>query len=773
MAPAPQPQPECSLLISDDPSHDIKDAVLQRLVRLGFRRAAVVDAVISRKRNAPSTTYYLTLARLGRSVAPPQPIDGAPSAAAAATSYSGGAAGAGNNNNPCAVVSAGREGRPSCGTAGGVTSSGGGGGGGGRASSGVGRGAGSAAVAAASPPVLRVPVRPHSATLQQQPRVLPAAPTSTAAETLAPTLPVLGTLTSGGGHQQAGSGNLLFRPANRRHITTGTALPPNAAAATAAAYSAPSAAAAAAGEAGAAAAAASAAAGCGVGARRARPGSSSTAGAGGGGITGGGRLRLVGGSGTGAISGHHHHLPYTTGAAPTPVVAPSSAAATVSPGRAMFIVPRSSATVLDEMRYAPLSATTGNAAATSSTTGGNPLGSEKRGDGGAGAQGTGDTTARSSASAATTSRASTAGEAPSAAADAHAALAAAATPLLFRTARPQSAVSSCPLLLSTQPTTTATTTASDAAAAAATTTSTSTAVATTVTVGMAEGGSAAGHKTNEGVAGGGGGRGVDGGAGICWGTINLHHDASTVPVILRGGTATRALPSTTHTAVAASTPLPNVAATPAAASSHTTTAMAAATTTTTITTTTTTTNRVAAHRRLSGGPGTHLSSLCSVATEELGEEDERVGEGGGAPLQPGRRKTPGVFVATPTHRTAPIPAFPTTAIAAAPRTRPSSAYITSGVPVVKSPAAAGGALTSLLTSQPAGRRASGVPHVSPYAATPAMMPVGGGGRYYVPVGVAAPPTGAMVIAKKARPASAAAMGPTPLVQAQARRFPVA
>ena len=80
---ASPPLPEHSLLISDDPASDLVEAVLLRMVRLGFRRAAVVDAVISRKKNAASTTYYLTLARLGRSAL----LQPAPAALTAAPAY--------------------------------------------------------------------------------------------------------------------------------------------------------------------------------------------------------------------------------------------------------------------------------------------------------------------------------------------------------------------------------------------------------------------------------------------------------------------------------------------------------------------------------------------------------------------------------------------------------------------------------------------------------------------------------------------------------------
>jgi len=63
--PSPQPSDK-SLLISDDPSRDVNEAVLQRSEQLGFKRARVVEAILSRAKNAAAASYYLLLTRLGR-----------------------------------------------------------------------------------------------------------------------------------------------------------------------------------------------------------------------------------------------------------------------------------------------------------------------------------------------------------------------------------------------------------------------------------------------------------------------------------------------------------------------------------------------------------------------------------------------------------------------------------------------------------------------------------------------------------------------------------
>lgn len=65
---SPPGQPgDKSLLISDDPSRDVNEAVLQRCEHLGFKRQKVVESILSRAKNAAATVYYLVLARMGRS----------------------------------------------------------------------------------------------------------------------------------------------------------------------------------------------------------------------------------------------------------------------------------------------------------------------------------------------------------------------------------------------------------------------------------------------------------------------------------------------------------------------------------------------------------------------------------------------------------------------------------------------------------------------------------------------------------------------------------
>ena len=70
LAPAPRivalPPSDHSVRISDEPSADLLEGVIDRLLAFGFRRARIIEAVLSRARNAIATTYYLTLARVGR-----------------------------------------------------------------------------------------------------------------------------------------------------------------------------------------------------------------------------------------------------------------------------------------------------------------------------------------------------------------------------------------------------------------------------------------------------------------------------------------------------------------------------------------------------------------------------------------------------------------------------------------------------------------------------------------------------------------------------------
>lgn len=64
---APPMAPDKSLMVSADPAHDVNEAALQRCEHLGFKRSAIISAVLGRERNACTTTYYLLLTRLGRS----------------------------------------------------------------------------------------------------------------------------------------------------------------------------------------------------------------------------------------------------------------------------------------------------------------------------------------------------------------------------------------------------------------------------------------------------------------------------------------------------------------------------------------------------------------------------------------------------------------------------------------------------------------------------------------------------------------------------------
>jgi serine/threonine protein kinase len=66
--PAPLgPLPDKSLLVSGDAANDINEAVLQRSEYLGYKRTQMLSTLLSRERNACTTTYYLLLSRIGRS----------------------------------------------------------------------------------------------------------------------------------------------------------------------------------------------------------------------------------------------------------------------------------------------------------------------------------------------------------------------------------------------------------------------------------------------------------------------------------------------------------------------------------------------------------------------------------------------------------------------------------------------------------------------------------------------------------------------------------
>lgn len=66
-ASGPAIAPDKTLLTSSDASNDIFEHVLLRCEQLGFARAQMISAVLSRERNACTTAYYLVLSRLGRS----------------------------------------------------------------------------------------------------------------------------------------------------------------------------------------------------------------------------------------------------------------------------------------------------------------------------------------------------------------------------------------------------------------------------------------------------------------------------------------------------------------------------------------------------------------------------------------------------------------------------------------------------------------------------------------------------------------------------------
>lgn len=56
-----------SILINDDPANDVNEAVIRRCEALGHKRNRVIASILSRARDAASTTYYLLLMRMGRS----------------------------------------------------------------------------------------------------------------------------------------------------------------------------------------------------------------------------------------------------------------------------------------------------------------------------------------------------------------------------------------------------------------------------------------------------------------------------------------------------------------------------------------------------------------------------------------------------------------------------------------------------------------------------------------------------------------------------------